>query len=228
MSDELIVNVPQTESLPAEYQQEWEDVVSSAEFIPRIQLYGSNSNAVKNELINQGRYGFPKSAEEILDLGKEVNCIPLAWHFKAMQFNGDEAPLVTFDPKTDMFKQIKEISDGGGLTGCVYGIEFLLFVPVEEGEISNYVTFFLNSKSSRREAGNFRGLLGKAATLKIRLVKNAKGSWHVPVITKCSTPFDRIPDDDEMAQKVELFNTEPSQNVDMASKDEVDSQNVTR
>jgi hypothetical protein len=228
MSDELIINVPQTEQLPVEYQQEWDSVVNAADFVPRIQLYGSNSNAVKSELINQGRYGFPKTAEEIIDLGKEVNCIPLAWHFKAMQFNGDEPPIVTFDPKSEVFAQIKEISDGGGLTGCVYGIEFLLFLPVEEGEVSNYVTFYLNSKSSRREAGSIRGLLGRAATLKVRLVKNAKGSWHVPIVTKCSTPFDIVPDNDEINQKIELFNMEPTTNADIASSEDVASQDVER
>jgi hypothetical protein len=229
MSDnELIVNVPQSEQLPAEYQADWNEVVNSTEFIPRIQLYGSNSNAVKNELINQGRYGYPKSSEEIIDLGKEVDCIPLNWHFKAMQFNGDEPPLVTYDPKSNLFGQVKGIADGGGLTGSVYGIEFLLYLPVEEGEISNFVTLFLNNKSQRREAGNFRALIGKAATLKVKLAKNAKGAWHVPFITKCSTPFDKIPTDEEMFEKIELFNKEPHQNVDVASDSEVESQDVER
>jgi hypothetical protein len=225
MSDELIVVVPQNEQLPVEYQAEWDSVVSAGDFIPRIQLYGSNSNAVKKEHIAQGRYGFPKSADEIVDLGKDVPCIPLAWSFKAMQFSGSgDPPVVSYDPKSPSFLSIKEVADGGGLSGSVYGIEFLLFLTSAPTGVGNYVTLFLNSASSRREAASFRGLLGKAATLKVRLAQNKKGSWHVPVITPCSTPPANVPDSDEMHKRIEQFKNPPAPTAEMASGDEVKAQ----
>jgi hypothetical protein len=222
MSDnELIVQLPQ---LPAMIQEDWDSVVSSGDFIPRIQLYGSNSNAVKKELIPQGRYGCPKQGDEIIDLGKEVQCIPLSWTFKAMQFNGDDPPIVSFDPKEETFLKIKETADEGGMTGCVYGIEFLLFLPSVPSGVDKYVTLFLNSASSRREATNFRGLLGKAAMLKVRLAENKKGAWHVPIITTCSTPFDNIPDADEMASKIVQFKNPVVTKTELASESDVQAQ----
>lgn len=224
MTDDLIVRLPQTEQLPAEYQESWDLVVKTGDFIPRIQLYGSNSNAVKKEAIQQGRYGYPKAADEIVDLGKDVQCIPLAWSFKAMQFNGDEPPIVSVDPKDSTFLKIKAVADEGGLTGCVYGIEFLLFLPSVPSGVENFVTLFLNSPSSRREAANFRGLLGKAASLKVRLASNKKGTWHVPTITTCSTPFEHIPDEAEVMAKIEQFKNPPAATVEAASDSEVAAQ----
>lgn len=223
MSDELIVRLP-TEQLPAEMQESWDLVVKAGNYISRIQLYGSNSNAVKKEQIPQGRFGFPKSADEIVDLGKEVNCIPLAWSFKAMQFNGDEQPIVSYDPKDATFVRIKEVADGGGLSGSVYGIEFLLYLSNPPVGVDNYVTLFLNSASSRREAVNFRGLIGRAATLKVRLASNKKGTWHVPTITTCSTPFGDVPTEDELMAKVEQFKNPPKPSAEMAGDSEVQAQ----
>lgn len=224
MSDELIVRLPQNEQLPAEYQESWDMVVKTGDFIPRIQLYGSNSNAVKKDLIQQGRFGYPKAADEIIDLGKEVPCIPLAWSFKAMQFNGDDPPIVSFNPKDETFLKIKAVADEGGLTGSVYGIEFLLYLPSTPSGVDNYVTLFLNSPSSRREATNFRGLLGKAAMLKVRLAQNKKGSWHVPTITTCSTPMENVPDEVTLTAKVEQFKNPPASTHELASDSEVQAQ----
>lgn len=227
--NEIIVSVPATEQLPAELQEAWDSITKVGDFIPRIQLYGSNSNAVKKEIINQGRYGFPKSGDEIVDLGKEVNCIPLHWLFKAMRFgNEGDPPEVSYNPKEPLFESIKEEASEGGLTGCVYGIEFLLFLPDPPPDVVNYVTLFLNSPSSRREAGNFRGQLGKAATLKVRLASNKKGTWHVPTITSCSTPFENLPEEEEMKAKVEQFQNPPEQKQEKADSSKVDAQDVDR
>jgi hypothetical protein len=224
MSDELIVQLPQTEQLPAEMQESWDLVVKTGNYISRIQLYGSNSNAVKKEQIPQGRFGFPKSADEIIDLGKDVNCIPLAWSFKAMEFNGDEPPIVSYNPKDATFEKIKAVADEGGVSGSVYGIEFLLYLANPPVGVDSYVTLFLNSPSSRREAVNFRGLIGKAATLKVRLASNKKGTWHVPTITTCSTPFSNIPDQDELLAKVEQFKNPPKPSAEAAADSEVQAQ----
>jgi len=223
MANEIIVQVPQTEQLPAEMSEAWEELTKIGDFIPRIQLYGANSNAVKDELITQGRYGYPVKKNEVVDLGKEVPCIPLSWHFKAMDF-GEETPIVTFDPKTDLFKEIQHRSDTEEMGGCVYGIEFLLFVPQED--CPDYVTYFLYSKSARRVAPAIRSYMGKAAVLKIDLVRKGKNAWHVPVVTQCSVPFDKLPDNEELNKKIEQFNTAPS--VDVATEKETESQAVER
>lgn len=223
--NELIIQVPQSEQLPIEFQEAWENLVKAGDFIPRIQLYGSNSNAVKKELIQQGRYGYPKSGEEIIDLGKEVSCIPLAWAFKAMLFNSnDDPPIVENDPRTEMFAKIKAQADEGGLTGCAYGIEFLLYLPQASGEVQNFVTLFLNSPSSRREAPNFKALIGRAATLKVRLAQNKKGTWHVPQITTCSSPLESVPSQDEVDAKIEQFKNPPKSQNEVASDSEVQAQ----
>jgi hypothetical protein len=43
------------------------------------------------------------------------------------------------------------------------------------------------------------------ASLGIRYKKTKDYGWHVPVITKCSTPFESVPDGDEILKAIETF-----------------------
>jgi len=37
------------------------------------------------------------------------------------------------------------------------------------------------------------------------VAENRKGIWHVPVVTKCSTPFTRLPSDDVIRREIVKF-----------------------
>lgn len=192
----------------------FDDVITSAAFLPRVQLFGANSGPVKEEKIGQGRFGLVRSKDDIEDLGKETDCLPLAFRLKAMQILDGEV-ISIYDHTADEFKRIQKESDEAD-SGCMYGIEFLLWMP-EQGD---FATYFLSSKSSRREAKPLRGLIGKGATLEVHLIKTKKFSWHAPKVVACSAPLSRLPDGDVMRKELDRFANPKTTETEAASEDE--------
>ena len=184
-------------------------VSKSSAFLPRIQLFGGNSGACKEGKIGIGRYGLVKSKEQIIDLGAEVDVLPIAWRPKAMRIAGDNI-LTVFKPGNPEFGKIMAGSEVQN-SGCMFGPEYMLWIP----SVHELATFFMSSKTARREAPNLQALLAKKspATLKAKLIKTEKFIWHGPVVTICSTPFD-LPDPAELMEEVQKFTTVPETDVE--------------
>lgn len=185
------------------------DAVSSGGFLPRLQLMGSSSNAVKESKINQGHYALVKGKDQIEDLTKEVQVIVLAWRPKALEI-GTETVLSVYNPKSEDFNRIALKSEESD-SGCMYGPEFLVWVPSQKC----FATFFMSSKTARREAPQLKGLMGKAATLKAQLIKAKKYAWHGPVVTPCSAPLD-LPDMEKAREEALKFNNPPESDTEAA------------
>ena len=184
--------------------ENFDDLVGGANYLPRIQLYGANSGAVKEDKIGQGRFGLVLSKDDITDLGKTFDCIPLGVRLKAMEI-GEEI-VNTYDHQSDEFKRIQAMADEPD-SGCMWGGEFLLWLPSQQ----KFALYFLSSKSARREAKPLRGQLGRGTTIEANLVKWKKYSWHAPKVMGCSTPL-QTPDPDKMRAELERFNN-PVSNV---------------
>ena len=184
-------------------EKQWGDLVESSSFLPRVQLYGGTSNACKEGKIPIGHFGIIKTKDEIdADLGVSFDCLPLSWRFKAMDVSNKEAIISVYNPKAEEFKRIvtqSEVKD----SGCMYGIEFLVWIPA----IAGYATYYLNNASSRREAPNLKALTQpspRPATVKSKFIKGPKHSWHGPAIVACSTPMD-TPDPAEAMEHAQRF-----------------------
>jgi hypothetical protein len=203
VSGELITN-----------DDDFDSIATAADYLPRIQLYGSNSKAVKSELINVGRFGIPRSQDEIEDLGKSFECLPLAWRPKAMEITSDGI-IVNYQAKSAEFDRIKQEA-GGSDTGAMAGIEFLIWLPDQK----EFVTYFLSSKSARREARPLRSKIGKATTLFAELVETAKYSWHVPKVRGSSTAFSNLPDSVELQAQLEKFSNPSASETEGVSDEE--------
>lgn len=189
---------------------ELDDVVSSAStFLPRLQLFGGKSNACAEGKIGIGRYGIVRD-DVITDLGPEVDALVICWRPKAMD-TGDNV-LVTHEPDSDLYKQLKEQSTVKD-SGCMYGPEFLLWIPSQAA----FVTYFMSSKTARREARKMKPLLRKAASFKCKLIETVKYKWHGPVIVPCSTPLE-LPDPGDIQVEVEKFMNPPEPQVEAASE----------
>lgn len=199
--------------VPAKQDELLGKMVQSGDFLPRVQLFGSNSAAVKDEKIGQGRFGFVKG-DDIVDLGKAVNVLPLSYRFKAMDISDRENIINVHDPDSEEFQRIKASSDEQD-SGCMWGVEYLIWVP----EVGEFATIFLNSKSSRREAKPLRGMLGKGTTIESRLIKTSKYSWHAPKVVACSTPFEP-PEEEAMTKEIEKFNNPKDDSKEVVSDDE--------
>jgi len=189
-----------------------EMTASDVEFLSRIQLYGGKSNAVAEGKIPANHYGIPVD-DDIIDLGDKVDVAILAWRPKALH-TGEEPIVESFDPTSDLFKRIK-MESGVKDSGAMYGPEFLLYVP----DVNKYVTFFMSSKTARREARKMEPLLRCAATLKSKTIKAGKYIWQGPVVIECSTPL-TMPDLDEIKAKVEQFKNPPVKEVELAEEDD--------
>lgn len=190
-----IANLPQGKYAVDEV---FNTVAVSSGYLPYIQLYGGTSEAVKRQKIGIGRYGLVRSKDNIEDLTVAVDILVLSWRPRAMQ-TGDEM-LSIYNSTSPEFKKIMEKSEIKD-SGCMFGPEFLIWLP--SAKPTCFATFFMSSKTSRRESPNLRALMGKPATLKAQLIETKKYMWHGPVVVPCSTPFDI---DFEIAERDEVMN----------------------
>lgn len=172
-------------------------------YLERIQLCGS-CKYVKKGKIGPGRYGVPQAEGEILDLGESIDVVPFAVIDKALDTKADPTPLSVFDPNDPVFIDIKERSKTKN-SGCMWGVAILLF----ERNTGKFYEWFCGNKSSRISANHVALYLPvsesqakefkleaqnpQPMTLSAKFVEG-EFSYHVPVVSKCSTPFTNLPD----------------------------------
>lgn len=191
MGNQLVpfkVNLP---AVTTEQLETFEEVAKGSEFLARIQLV-TKGGYVDTGKIGAGHWGIPlPGGEDIIDLGEKVDVIPFAYRPKALDVSDREAIVSVYDVNDPEFQRIKNAPKN---TGCMWGPSFLV---LERSTGKMYEMFFGN-KSGRQEAGKMRPFLPTAenegqpgaASLGIRYKKTPEYGWHVPVITKCSEPFD--------------------------------------
>jgi hypothetical protein len=184
-------------------------VSTAGDFLPRLQLYGGNSTAAKEGKIGIGCFGIVRAKDTIEDLGKTVDVIIVDGRAKALRVEKDNTIITKFDPNDVEFKKIMAESNIKD-SGCMYGPEFLLYVPAAEA----FVTYFMSSKTARRVAKNVYARMRKGATLGAELIKTQKYSWHGPTCVSSSAPFDNLPTEDEFRDAAAKFKAEKPSEVE--------------
>ena len=169
-------------------------------YLPRLQLLTANSEKCKKGEFPINHYALVQD-QNFMDVGENVDVLLVAWRPKAIEIK-DEI-IAVYDPTDKEFERIQLVADEKD-SGCMFGPEFLVWIPGSK----KFATFFMGSKSSRREAPNVKALLRKAATMKSHIVETKSYSWFVPSVTPCSTPFD-MPEMDTLKVEVEKFNNPP-------------------
>lgn len=200
--------IPMNQLSPSKFDDDatFNSISTSTSYLPRLQLFGSNSEHVKCGRIPMAHYGLVLSKDRLEDLGDIVEVCPISFRPKAMRMKSDNsAPESFFDPKSPDFLKIKDSSKDQD-SGCSYGPEFLLYIP----SVQRFATYFMNSETSRRQAPELRALLRRGATLKVQLIKTTKYSWHGPVVTPCLSLFDVPPMEEVIRQKNKFDNPEDS------------------
>jgi|SRR5215471_1141076 len=178
------------------------EISTSGGFLPRLQLFGGNSDAVKEGKIPIAHFGLVRSKDLIDDLGQFVHILPICWRSKAMRL--EEGNVVSvFNLEHPEFKAIMAESEEKD-SKCLFGPEYLVWVFA----IKTFATFLMGSKTSRREARHLKPLLGMAATLKCKLVSNKSYKWHSPQVLPCTQTFDSslMPAMDKVREEAEKFN----------------------
>jgi hypothetical protein len=225
MSDTALVpvNLDQLPSTQIGTDDQFAELAKGGDYLGRLKLYTKSKDAIKG-LIQDGHYGIPESEKEITDLGESVDILPLARRPKAIDMTDMEALVISYEPESEEFKRIQAQSLQTD-SHCQYGPSFLVY----ERSTGRFLEFFCGNKSSRRESGKVFPFLpltqadidAKAGagnpvgdlkphgpipvTLKVEVAENRKGIWHVPVVTKCSTPFTRLPSDDVIRREIVKF-----------------------
>lgn len=165
-------------------------VMKSGDWLNRIQLMSSKSGLVESGDFPVNHYAMVVGKKHV-DIGEQVDVLVVAERPMAMDTSGDSI-IVSYHMKLDEDNQptgeFLRIMEQAGVkdSGCMYGIEYLLWLPVQK----HFVTFFMGTKSARREAPNLSARMHKAATLDSTTVKNKKWVWRAPQIIPCTAAFD--------------------------------------
>ena len=210
---ELLAN-PATSSLTPEQIQE-----CIGPWLPRLQLFSSNSGPVKERVIEAGHWGIPISASTIIDLGEEVPVVIVAHRDRAMWYDGEEMHSST-DRNSDLYIKLKNMAEADGDSGAMYGPEFLTWIGAQQ----LFATIFLGSTSARRETLAFMQVLNQPAAVYSKLV-GKKRRWEVPLVKRLNAfPFD-LPDERAVQAAWKKF-TAPDQEVEVADDDPTDGGRV--
>lgn len=224
MSDTALVPV-NFDQLPATQigsAEEFDDLAKGGDFLARLQLC-SKDKYVTGGLITAGHWGIPASADEIVDLGKSIDVIPLARRPKAVDLNDKDAIITSYDVESTEFKRIRAKA-GTKNSGCMFGPSFLVY----ERSTSRFLEYFCGSASARNEAKKIYPFLAHTAediearklniephgslplTLNNKIAKKNDFIWHVPVVVACSTPFINSPPRANIIREVERFLNPPT------------------
>jgi hypothetical protein len=198
----------------------YEELAKGADFLQRLQLF-TKGKAIDKGLIRPGHYGVAETGDEITDLGDTIDLLFLARRPKALDMSDREAIITSFDPESTEFKRIAAQSMEKE-SNCMYGPDFLVF----ERTTGKFYDFYCGTKSTRGEAKKMYPFLPLTAaeiaarkldgiephgplpaTLKSRLVEKGSFSWHVPVVSRCSTPFANLPSSENIVKQITKFLT---------------------
>ena len=184
-------------------------VTKSGDYLSRLQLMISASDACKKNDFPANHWALIRDGNN-RDVGASVDILVIAWRPKALDISGEEV-ITVYDPEHDEFKRIEADSNIAN-SSCMYGPEFLVWVP-EAGE---FATFFMGSKSSRRESPNLSAKLKQPATLSSKLIETKKYSWFAPIVLDCTTPLSPLPDQDSLAEQFNKFENPPEPEIEKA------------
>lgn len=182
---------------------------TSALFLPRLSLEGSNSTNVKLRKINAGNYALITGRETFEDLGARVDLLVLTYRSKALDLTDKKNIVSSYDKNSPVFKSIVEKAQvkTQDKKGYMYGLEFLVYIPGAKNE-QKFATFFCGNPTHRVAAKNFAPVIkskAKTATLKSETINNGTYIWEGPVILVCNAPLSQYPDVQDMTTQMEMF-----------------------
>lgn len=224
MSNELVpfkVNLPSV----AQNVDTLDDVAKGTDFLQRIQLI-TKGKYVDQGKITPGHWGIPKGDDEIEDLGDKIDVVIFAYRPKALDVSDRDAIVAVYDVESEEFTRIKAAPKN---TGCMWGPSFLVL----ERSTGKLYELFFGNKSGRQEAGKMKPFLlsQEPMSLGTRYIKKPDYGWHVPVVTKCSEPFDvdtvKVTPE-QIQQEVEKFLNPQEETVEKVSEEEQQSQGRAR
>jgi len=155
---------------------------TGANFLPRLQLFTSNSEQCKKGQIGVATYGL-LIKDELTELGKDILAMPLAWRSKAM-FVKSDPPVAYHNQASKEFQEIKEKAKADSNSGNLFGPEYLVWLGPQHG----FATFYMASKTARNASGAVHALLPSDGKFKVGVfsseyIETKDYGWHGPKCT---------------------------------------------
>jgi hypothetical protein len=196
---------PKTFSVPAVPNPYEEDfgVFTSGFFLPRLQLEGSSSKLVKTKKVEAGNYIVIKGKDDFEILGDQIDILVLTYRSKALDLSDLQNISASFEKDSDEFRRIVAASQHKS-KGYLYGLEFLVWIPDYKGDVK-FCTLHMGNPTLRVEAKNFKPLLGKAVTMKVKIIENAEYAWEAPIILPNNSGLSAYPSVAEMETQMKIF-----------------------
>jgi len=165
------------------------------DFLPYLQLYTGQSDLVKEGKIGLNEYGITVN-KNTTSLGKSVIAVPILWRAKALDVKSHEKPVSFYNQKSEQFIDIMRRADASPNSGCMYGPEFLYYLPGAK----TFATMMFGTKSSRNVAPHVRALLPKGSALRAMLLdselaSNETHKWQIPRVGPSDQMFEPPPAD---------------------------------
>jgi hypothetical protein len=208
--NELII-LP-TGEVPQVYtEDDFSEATKTGDYLPRLQLMTASSEVCKTGAFPINHFAIVRD-QNMKDLGKEVNILVIAWRPKALQISDEIISI--YNTKDPEFARIRDLS-GEKDSGAMYGPEFLVWIP----DARKFATFFMGTKSMRREATVVNEMMRQAVTLKGVQISNAKYTWFSAKAERCTTVFD-LPDQEDLEEEYKKFINPPQKTVERVQEDE--------
>ena len=208
-------------------------LAQAGSYLQYVKLY-TKGEAIDTGKIRPGHWGIP-AGDEIVDLGEQIDVLPIAVRPKALDTSDRTAIVVSYDPASEEFKRIHAQAAKPN-SGCQVGLSYLVY----ERGTRRFLEVFFGNKSGRQAASDLLAYLpltqadidkmveagadasqlapqgSKPATLRNRLARNdkVKASWHAPVVGKCSTPFTALPSAETVRDEYMKFRSAKSNDVE--------------
>jgi len=184
---------------------DFDKLASAFGYLPRLTQYTDASNLVKKREITAGFY-MVTGKDDRTQLGEDIDVVPVAWRFKALETIPGQKPRSTTDQNSDLFKEIASRS-GQQNSNCQAGIEYLMWVP----SVAKFCTYLMGSKTSLKEAAKVKPLIGCPVTIKTHTYENDQYVWQGPKVLEASVPPSTLPDPALMKETVDKFLNPPAE-----------------
>ena len=189
--------VKHTETSVAVSEENFDKILSTGEYLPRVQLMTGGSTMCKRGDFPTNHYALIKDSNHH-DLGGEVDVIVLAWRPKAIDTSDDEV-IDCYNPEDPIFQDIMARSTEAN-SGCMFGPDYLIYIPERE----TFATFLMGTKSSRRDAPKLKAKIPGPVTLGSKFIETKRYSWQTVDILTCSDELP-TPDEEEAKHALDLF-----------------------
>ena len=198
----------------------FEAIKSSQAYLPRLQLMTANSEKCKSGEFPINHYARVHDSD-FRDLGATVDVLIIAFRPLAIETTVEGDVITCLDPKvvdgkpTGNFARIQKEADKPGMNGCMYGPQFLVWVPSAQ----EFMTYYMASKTARRASSQVKARMKDSATLGSQKIEGKEFTWYGPTCQACSTPFE-MPTAEEVQEAVQPFLNPPEPEVTVADAGE--------